>query len=78
MEPNVITLVRETRPAVLTAEWTGDLRFHSSSLCFFCAHGFKAHTGLVWVIYHQTSHFLRRRLYRLCGGAVVRDFAHRR
>lgn len=78
MEPNLITLVRETRPAVLTAEWTGDLRFQSPSLWFFCAHGFKAHTGLVCVIYHQTSHFLRRRLYGLCGGAVVRDFAHRR
>lgn len=77
MEPNLITLVREIRTAVLTAEWTGDIRFQSSSLWFFCAHGFQAHTGLVCVIYHQTSHFLRRRLYGLCGGAVVRDFAHR-
>lgn len=65
MEPNLITLVREIRTAVLTAEWTWDIRFQSSSLWFFCAHRFKAHTGLVCVIYHQTSHFLRR---RLCAG----------
>lgn len=76
MEPNLITLVREIRTAVLTAEWTWDIRFQSSSLWFFCAHRFKAHTGLVCVIYHLTSHFLRRGLYGLCGGAVVRDFTH--
>lgn len=73
MGPILITLVREIR----TAEWTWDIRFQISLVCFVCAHRFNAHAGLVCVIYYQTIHFLRRRLYGLCGRAVERGLAPR-
>lgn len=74
MEPNLITLVREIRPAVLTAEWTWDIRFQSSSLWFFCAHRFKAHTGLVCVIYHQNEPLPAAQTLRTLRGSCCAGF----
>lgn len=66
--------MREIGATLLTAEWTWDIRFQRSLLWFFCAHRFIAHAGLICFIYHQTSHFLRRRALResCCAGFYPR------